>query len=296
MSATYSPGDIVEVQWCLDHNGDHGGMFTYRICQDQELVDKFLDADYLPTEDEKQAAEDCFEAGTLSCNDVDGQECDYSPDCQDGEACWNNDWFTCNAFDGTKCQGVDNAELNSCYTSIAGGYTVTKKVKIPEYVSNHTLLQFKWNSFQTPQIYLSCADIAITGDGQQPPSTTTGTAPSTTTTKSGTSSTCKAGATVDVTFNQIVTTNVGQTVKIVGSIPELGNWDTSSAPALSASGYTSSNHLWSYTVALATGRSFEYKFINVDSSGGVTWESDPNRSYTVPSTCDSSVTVASTWR
>jgi hypothetical protein len=79
--ATYASGDIVTVQWCVDHNGDHGGMFSYRICQDQDLVNKFLDPTYLPTDDEKQAAEDCFVAGTLNCNDVDGQTCDYSADC-----------------------------------------------------------------------------------------------------------------------------------------------------------------------------------------------------------------------
>lgn len=127
-------------------------------------MDKLLDPEYLPSEDEKQEAEDCFNEGLLKCTDVDGQECGYSADCSEGEACWRNDWFTCNGFEASerpKCQGVDNAELNSCYTSIAGGYTVTKKVKIPDVVSNHTLLSFKWNSWQTGQIYLSCADVAI---------------------------------------------------------------------------------------------------------------------------------------
>ncbi|KAL2148871.1 hypothetical protein VTH82DRAFT_1557 [Thermothelomyces myriococcoides] len=161
---TYSPGEVIEVEWCVDHNGDHGGMFSYRICQNQTLVDKFLTPGYLPTEDEKQAAEDCFEAGTLSCTDVSGQECGYNPDCSEGEACWRNDWFTCNAFQADSrraCQGVDNAPQGSCYTSISGGFPVTKKIKIPDYESSHTLLSFKWNSFQTGQIYLSCADIAI---------------------------------------------------------------------------------------------------------------------------------------
>ena len=182
--ATYKAGEVVEVEWCVDHNGDHGGMFAYRICQDQAIVDKFLDPDYLPTEEEKQAAEDCFEEGLLDCNDVDGQECGYSPDCSEGQPCWRNDWFTCNAFDGGEnrgCQGecqnrvlgsledianpeagVDAAPLKSCETTIAGGYTVTKKIKIPDYVSEHTLLSFRWNSFQTAQIYVNCADIAIT--------------------------------------------------------------------------------------------------------------------------------------
>ncbi|KAJ5504997.1 Chitin-binding domain 3 [Penicillium fimorum] len=158
---TYKAGDVIDVVWCIDNNGDHGGMFTYRICQDQAIVDKFLDPDYLPTEEEKQEAEACFDEGLLDCNDVDGQECAYSADCGEGDACHRNDWFTCNGFDDTKCKGVDGAAEGSCKTTISGGYTVSKQVKIPDYVSNHTLLSWKWNSFQTGQIYLSCSDIAI---------------------------------------------------------------------------------------------------------------------------------------
>lgn len=160
---TYSAGDVIDVVWCLDHNGDHGGMFSYRICQDQKIVDKLLNPDYLPTEAEKQEAEDCFQKGLLKCTDVNGQDCPISEDCQE-DTCKNKDWFTCNGYEASqnpKCQGVDNAELGSCKTTIAGGYTVTKKIKLPDFKSKHTLLSFKWNSFQTPQIYLNCADIAI---------------------------------------------------------------------------------------------------------------------------------------
>ncbi|KAK2809478.1 hypothetical protein FQN50_003746 [Emmonsiellopsis sp. PD_5] len=165
--ATYKAGDVVDVVWCVDNNGDHGGMFSYRICQDEAIVSKFIDPAYLPTEEEKAAAEACFDAGILPCTDVEGQECGFSPDCGgEGEPCHNNEWFTCNKFEGEGgtrgCQGVDGAELGSCYTTIANGYTVTKKIKIPEIESNHTLLGFKWNSYQTGQIYLHCADIAIT--------------------------------------------------------------------------------------------------------------------------------------
>jgi predicted carbohydrate-binding protein with CBM5 and CBM33 domain len=229
---------------------------------------------------------------------VSGQTCGYSPDCSAGQACWRNDWFTCNAFQADNrrgCQGVDNAALGSCFTTIAGGYKVTKKVKIPNYVSNHTLLSFRWNSFQTGQVYLTCADIAISGGGSSPPSSPTGTSTSTgaaTTTSAG----CAAANSVAVTFNEIVKTNPGQTIKMVGSIPALGNWDVSSAPALSAAQYTSSNNLWAYTLTLAAGQSFEYKFVNVASSGTATWESDPNRSYTVPRSCSTAVTVNTNWK
>ncbi|KAJ8132711.1 hypothetical protein O1611_g908 [Lasiodiplodia mahajangana] len=127
-------------------------------------------------------------------------------------------------------------------------------------------------------------------------STTLSTVTKTTTSATGTSTACSVSS-VAVTFNEVVTTVYGQTIKIVGSIPELGNWDVSSAPALSAAQYTDSNHLWTYTLNLAPGRSFEYKFVNVAASGAVTWESDPNRSYTVASAnCASTLSVATTWR
>jgi hypothetical protein len=283
-------------------------MFSYRICEDQALVDKLLTPGYLPTNAEKQAAEDCFQAGTLDCTDVSGQSCGYNPDCSPGQSCYRNDWFTCNGFsagDQTKCKGVDAAPINSCYTSIAGGYTVTKKVKIPNINSAHTLLSLRWNSFQTGQVYLTCADIAINGSGGsqsssvQPTGTSTvatSVGTSTTSTASATSTACTIASSVDVTFNEVVTTVVGQTIKVVGSISELGSWSTSSAIALSASGYTNANHLWSTTVTLAAGTTFQYKFINVQSSGAVNWESDPNRSFTVPQTCAKTVTVSNTWR
>ncbi|KAH8202040.1 hypothetical protein TruAng_003795 [Truncatella angustata] len=163
---TYAAGDTLDVVWCLDANGDHGGMFTYRICQDQSIIDKFLDPSYTPTDEDKQAGEDCFEAGILPCTDVDGQTCDYSADCQSDETCYNNEWFTCEQFGNGGCKGVDDAALNSCSTVTAGGYTVTKKVKLPAgFTADHTLLSWKWNSFQTGQIYLGCADIAITASG-----------------------------------------------------------------------------------------------------------------------------------
>ncbi|KAH6873839.1 starch binding domain-containing protein [Thelonectria olida] len=292
---TYTGGDVVDVEWCVDNNGDHGGMFSYRICQDQSIVDKLITPGYLPTEAEKEAAELCFQRGTLPCTDVSGQTCGFNPDCQQGQACWRNDWFTCNAFQADSrraCQGVDAAPLGSCYTSIAGGYKVTKKVKIPHYVSEHTLLSFRWNSFQTAQVYLSCADIAITGDSGGNPAVSS----TTTAATSLTSTSCAVASSVTITFNQVVTTVPGQTIKIAGSIPELGNWDPSSAPGLSASQYTSSNPLWTYTFTLPAGKTFQYKFINVQSNGEVRWESDPNRAYTVPTGCQRSATVGSSWK
>ena len=280
-------------------------MFTYGVCQNQTLVDLFLTPGYLPTTEEKQAAEDCFLDGELKCTDVDGQSCGYNPDCTSDQACYRNDWFTCNAFNADSnrgCQGVDGAALNSCKTTIAGGYTVTKKIKIPDYSSDHTLLRFRWNSFQTAQVYLHCADIAISGSGSGSTSSTSSTTWTITTsaTKTSTtasSTTCTAATSVAVTFNELVTTTYGENVYVIGSISQLGSWSTSSAISLSASSYTSSNPLWTTTISLPVGTTFEYKFIKKESDGSIVWESDPNRSYTVPTGCSGTTATASaTWR
>lgn len=129
---------------------------------------------------------------------------------------------------------------------------------------------------------------------------TTTTSTPTSTTSSSTSTTsvaCVVPTAVAVTFDEIATTVYGENIYLTGSISQLGNWDTSKAVALSASQYTSSNHLWYATVSLPAGTSFQYKFIRVSSSGKITWESDPNRSYTVPSACGTTTAVVSTtWR
>ncbi|KAJ9157608.1 Alpha-amylase A type-3 [Pleurostoma richardsiae] len=115
-----------------------------------------------------------------------------------------------------------------------------------------------------------------------------------TATGTATATACATGTSVAITFNELVTTTYGTTVKIVGNTGVLGSWDTSKAVALSASQYTSSNPLWSGTVSGLTSKSVvEYKFIKVDSSGTVTWEADPNHTLTVP--C-AAATVSSSWQ
>ncbi|OBT65738.1 hypothetical protein VE03_03348 [Pseudogymnoascus sp. 23342-1-I1] len=125
---------------------------------------------------------------------------------------------------------------------------------------------------------------ALTGASTTAPVSTTlstVTNPSTTlkTTTLATTSTAVATActSIAVTFNELVTTAYGTNIKIVGSIAALGSWNTASGVALSASQYTSSKPLWSATISFASGTYFEYKFIQVSSSGAVTWESGSNR-------------------
>jgi alpha-amylase len=99
-------------------------------------------------------------------------------------------------------------------------------------------------------------------------------------------------------FQELVSTTYGQNVYISGSISQLGSWDTSSAIALSASSYTSSNPLWQIAITLPVGTSFEYKFLEkTTGSTTIKWESDPNRSYTVPTGCaGTTATATATWR
>lgn len=101
---------------------------------------------------------------------------------------------------------------------------------------------------------------------------------------------------VDLTFNELVNTTYGETVKLVGSISHFGRWDPQKAVALSAAEYTVSDPLWSVKISLPAGSTFQYKFINVAVDGAVTWESDPARNYIVPSGCKKTAIVSDSWR
>ena len=107
-----------------------------------------------------------------------------------------------------------------------------------------------------------------------------------------------SSCTVSITLDETKTTTYGQNVYLTGSISQLGDWSTSknSAIALSANDYTSSNPVWSASVNVPAATSFEYKFFILNADGSVTWEDDPNRSYTTSSTCGSAATVRNTWQ
>lgn len=131
-------------------------------------------------------------------------------------------------------------------------------------------------------------------------SSTTLTTTTRTTTSTGSASStsaCTSATALPITFNEKVTTSYGESIFLVGSIPQLGNWNTGNAVSLSASGYTSTNPVWSVTVNLPVGTSFQYKYLRKNQDGSVVWESDPNRSYTVGSSCAGAEASASdSWR
>jgi hypothetical protein len=102
---------------------------------------------------------------------------------------------------------------------------------------------------------------------------------------------------VSVSFHELRSTVWGESVSVVGSNSQLGDWDPNRAILLSASSrYTNDNPLWSTTVNMPPGSSFQYKYILFDIDGNVVWEQDPNHSYTVPTSCSSPATQSDSWQ
>ena len=49
MQATYQAGDVITVEWCVSNIADHGGLYSYRLCTDDDVVAKFIDPVKLTT-------------------------------------------------------------------------------------------------------------------------------------------------------------------------------------------------------------------------------------------------------
>lgn len=98
---------------------------------------------------------------------------------------------------------------------------------------------------------------------------------------SGICSTASACSSTPVTFDLTETTTYGEAIYITGNISSLGDWSTNSGIALSASEYTSSDHLWYVTIDFAPGTAFQYKYYKTETDGSVTWEGGNNRQYVV---------------
>lgn len=108
--------------------------------------------------------------------------------------------------------------------------------------------------------------------------------------------TCSQPASVAILFEDVVTTVVGETIKVTGSVPLLASWSPANAIALSAANYTDSNHEWFGTVSgFTAGTVFQYKFIKVAADGTVTWEADPNHIFRVPA-CVATAVISNTWQ
>ncbi|KAH9981799.1 glycoside hydrolase family 13 protein [Russula compacta] len=95
---------------------------------------------------------------------------------------------------------------------------------------------------------------------------------------------------VPILFSENATTAFGQNILVVGSVPQLGNWDSSNAIPLSSTNYP----VWGATVYMPPNTTFQYKFIRQESNGTIVWESDPNRQDTTPAS--GVQLIATSWR
>jgi len=100
----------------------------------------------------------------------------------------------------------------------------------------------------------------------------------------------KRASQVSVLFSVNATTTYGENVFVVGSVPQLGNWDPSNAIPLDPVNYP----VWGATVYLPPTTMFQYKFIRKESNGNVVWESDPDRQATMPASGVQQ--IAMSWR
>ncbi|MBL0888444.1 carbohydrate-binding module family 20 domain-containing protein [Myceligenerans indicum] len=94
----------------------------------------------------------------------------------------------------------------------------------------------------------------------------------------------------DVSVAVYAETVWGQNIYLVGNQPELGSWTPANGVALSSASYPT----WTGTVDLPAGTTFEYKYVKIDGSGNVTWESGGNRTATVGA--DGSLDLNDTWK
>ncbi|GAB1642238.1 S8 family serine peptidase [Krasilnikovia sp. MM14-A1259] len=83
---------------------------------------------------------------------------------------------------------------------------------------------------------------------------------------------------VPTSFRVTTRTVPGQTVSVVGNLPELGGWDPARGVPLAAGGYP----VWSGGAGLPAGTPVEYKYVIRDPDGAVTWEPGENRAMLIP--------------
>lgn len=92
-----------------------------------------------------------------------------------------------------------------------------------------------------------------------------------------------------VVFTNTTGTIYGQSVFVLGNIPELGGWSPTNALKLIPSNCSGTNCLWSATIGLPEGITCEYKFVKrldctncLGNNTNIIWESGANRTNTTP--------------
>jgi len=152
---TFEAGSIVNVSWCV--NADHGGIYSWRLCDDPDVVRKFW-ADEVPSAADQLEAEACFQRGILRCDDVEDNSCGLEPRCDESWGC---------AADPGKyfhCQGHDDDTYACANTdeTCDSGTLVRRRVKIPDdFPAGPTIMTWRWDSDETTEVFAACSDIVI---------------------------------------------------------------------------------------------------------------------------------------
>ncbi|KAI7494236.1 hypothetical protein KC367_g8157 [Hortaea werneckii] len=101
---------------------------------------------------------------------------------------------------------------------------------------------------------------------------------------------------IDVKFNTAHSTEWGESVWAVGSIPELGSWDVNEALMLTGSSGADGSTNWQATAELPADTQVSYKFVKVQTDGTPVWEQDPNRSFLTSSCGGSAMQEGGSWQ
>ncbi|KAK6435783.1 hypothetical protein LTR95_008025 [Oleoguttula sp. CCFEE 5521] len=142
----------------------------------------------------------------------------------------------------------------------------------------------------------TCTNTSITNTWQTATSTSSSSSSTLSSTTSSATSTCTA---IPVGFSIYEQTSFGESFSVVGSVPQLGSWNTTNSVYMTASAnYSTSYPEWSSGVVyFAPGSQFSYKYIRYSTDGTVTYEGGNDRFFIVPSTCPSStVNFQDTWQ
>ena len=95
-----------------------------------------------------------------------------------------------------------------------------------------------------------------------------------------------------IIFHVNASTNYGENIYLVGSIPEVGSWNTNNCTeVMMCPNYPQ----WFLPVSVPAGTTFQFKFIRKDANGNVTWESCSNRTITSASGSSASMDAYYTW-
>lgn len=107
----------------------------------------------------------------------------------------------------------------------------------------------------------------------------------------GSTDTCS----IDVTFTTTYSTEWGESVWVVGSIPELGSWDVSKALMLTGSSGADGSTNWQTSAKLPANAPVSYKFVKLQTDGTPVWEQDPNRDFQTSSCGASAMQQGGSW-